>query len=132
MMALTKVRMRYIGAAAMTAFFANGALAQTAGQAAGDVPAQTMPAEIAPVSDAEVKQFVAANLQVSEVAVKMNTELQAATDAGAANAIQEKAEQEMVAVIQKEGLTPTRYTEIIQMAQADPALLAKLQAEAGG
>lgn len=87
---------------------------------------------IAPVSDAEAEKFVAANKKVTEVANKMSVELQAATTKDDAVKIQAKAEQDIVAAIQKEGITPTRYTEIIRLAETDEATLAKLRAKFGG
>ena len=102
---------------------AGAALAQTA-----DAPAVT----IAPVSDAEATKFVAANKKVTEVANQMAVELQGAKSEDEAAAVQAKAEKQIVAAIQKEGITPTRYTEIIRLAETDEATLAKLRAKFGG
>lgn len=102
---------------------AGAALAQTA-----DAPAVT----IAPVSDAEATKFVAANKKVTEVANQMTVELQGAKSEDEAAAVQAKAEKQIVAAIQKEGITPTRYTEIIRLAETDEATLAKLRAKFGG
>lgn len=89
-------------------------------------------ATIAPMSDTEATKFVAANKKVTEVANKMTLELQAAKSEADAAAIQAKAEEQITAAISKEGITPTRYTEIIQLAETDEATLAKLRAEFGG
>jgi low affinity Fe/Cu permease len=102
---------------------AGAALAQTA-----DAPAVA----IAPLSDAEATKFVAANKKVAEVANSMTIELQGAASEEDAAAIQAKAEKRIVAAIQKEGITPTRYTEIIRLAETDAATLAKLRAKFGG
>ena len=102
---------------------AGAAMAQTA-----DAPAVT----IAPVSDAEATKFVAANKKVTEVANQMTIELQGAKSEDEAAAVQAKAEKQIVAAIQKEGITPTRYTEIIRLAETDEATLAKLRAKFGG
>lgn len=102
---------------------AGAAMAQTA-----DPPA----AAIAPVSDVEATRFVAANKKVTEVANSMTVELQGAASEEDAAAIQAKAEKQIVAAIQKEGITPTRYTEIIRLAETDAATLAKLRAKFGG
>ena len=95
-------------------------------------PAEAPAAKIAPVSDAEATKFVAANKKVTEVANKMTIELQAAKTKEDAAAVQAKAEKQIVAAIQKEGITPTRYTEIIRLAETDEATLAKLRAKFGG
>ncbi len=102
---------------------AGAAMAQTA-----DAPAVA----IAPVSDAEATKFVAANKKVTEVANQMTVELQGAKSEDEAAAVQAKAEKQIVAAIQKEGITPTRYTEIIRLAETDEATLAKLRAKFGG
>ena len=102
---------------------AGAAFAQTA-----DAPAVA----IAPVSDAEATKFVAANKKVTEVANQMTVELQGAKSEDEAAAVQAKAEKQIVAAIQKEGITPTRYTEIIRLAETDEATLAKLRAKFGG
>lgn len=102
---------------------------------AGAAMAQTVapPAvAIAPVSDAEAIKFVAANKKVTEVANQMTVELQGAKSEDEAAAVQAKAEKQIVAAIQKEGITPTRYTEIIRLGETDEATLAKLRAKFGG
>ena len=102
---------------------AGAAMAQTAAPPA---------VAIAPVSDAEAIKFVAANKKVTEVANQMTVELQGAKSEDEAAALQAKAEKQIVAAIQKEGITPTRYTEIIRLAETDEATLAKLRAKFGG
>ena len=109
---------------ALSALGGGVALAQKA-----DAPAAA--AAIAPVTDAEATKFVAANKKVTEVANSMTLELQAAKTEADAAAIQAKAEKQITAAIQKEGITPKRYTEIIQLAETDAATLAKLRAEFG-
>lgn len=124
-MALQKFRARTVSAML--------ALAVLGG--AGAAMAQTPPAPavaIAPVSDAEATKFVAANKKVTEVANQMTVELQGAKSEDEAAAVQAKAEKQIVAAIQKEGITPTRYTEIIRLAETDEATLAKLRAKFGG
>ena len=124
-MSLNKIRTRAASALLALSILggAGAAIAQTA-----DAPAVT----IAPVSDAEATKFVAANKKVTEVANKMTIELQAAKTKEDAAAVQAKAEKQIVAAIQKEGITPTRYTEIIRLAETDEATLAKLRAKFGG
>lgn len=109
------------------------ALSVLAGAGAAMAQAADPPAvAIAPVSDAEATKFVAANKKVTAVANSMTVELQGAASEENAAAIQAKAEKQIVAAIQKEGITPTRYTEIIRLAETDAATLAKLRAKFGG
>jgi len=124
----TTLRKRTISAIAAGMLFASGAaIAQTA-----DAPAEAQTVEIAPVSDAEVSQFIEANRKVVEVANAMTLEIEQAPDPEAASTIQAQAEERMVAQIEAEGLTANRYTEIALLAQSDPAFLAKLQTAASG
>ena len=120
-----KFRARALSALlALSALGGGAALAQKA-----DAPAAAT--TIAPVTDAEATKFVAANKKVTEVANSMTLELQAAKTEADAAAIQAKAEKQITSAIQKEGITPKRYTEIIQLAETDAATLAKLRAEFG-
>ncbi len=120
-MALQKFRARTVSAMLALAVMGGGAALAQGTEAA--------PAAIAPMTDAEATQFVAANKKVTEVANKMTLELQAAKTEDEAAAVQAKAE--ITAAIQTEGITPKRYTEIIQLAETDEATLAKLRAEFG-
>lgn len=120
-MVLKYIRTRAIAALlAMSLMTGGAALAQGADTA------------IAPVSDAEAAQFVAANRNVIEVANSMTVELRAASSEEDAATIRAEAEKQMVAAIQKEGITPQRYTEIIRLAETDQATLDKLRAEFEG
>ncbi|MBY9066142.1 DUF4168 domain-containing protein [Hyphomonas sp. WL0036] len=121
------IRIRYVSLIAAAVFMTSGvAMAQQAGQPA------TAATQIAPLSDKEATQFVAANKKVTEVANKMSAQLQGAKTEEDVASLQTKAEKEIVTAIQKEGLTPTRYQEIIVLAENDEATLAKLRAEFGG
>lgn len=98
-----------------------------AGQAAAQAPA----AEIAAMTEAEANQFVAANKKITELSNTLTLELQAATDETAAASIAAKGEKEIIAIIEKEGMTAQRYTEIIQLAETDEATLNKLREKFG-
>ena len=123
-MALQKFRARTVSAMLALAVMSGGAALAQGSEAA--------PAAIAPMTDTEATQFVAANKKVTEVANKMTLELQAAKTEEDAAAVQAKAEKQITAAIQKEGISPKRYTEIIQLAETDEATLAKLRAKFGG
>lgn len=122
-MALQKFRARTVSAMLALAVMTGGAALAQGSEAA--------PAAIAPMTDTEATQFVAANKKVTEVANKMTLELQAAKTEEDAAAVQAKAEKQITAAIQKEGISPKRYTEIIQLAETDQATLARLRAEFG-
>ena len=122
-MALQKFRARTVSAMLALAVMTGGAALAQGSEAA--------PAAIAPMTDTEATQFVAANKKVTEVANKMTLELQAAKSEEDAAAVQAKAEKQITAAIQKEGISPKRYTEIIQLAETDQATLARLRAEFG-
>ncbi|WP_084398514.1 DUF4168 domain-containing protein [Henriciella aquimarina] len=132
-MALTTLRARttaLLAAAALST--AGAAVAQQATQSTqGDANAQAQ-VQIEPVTEAEINKFVAANNQVSTIATEANAELQAAEDKAAAQEIQASAQEKMIAAIQEEGLTAQRFTEIVQLAQADEELANKLRAKMEG
>ncbi len=75
------------------------ALSLVSGGAAFAQGAEAAPAAIAPMTDAEATQFVAANKKVTEVANKMTLELQAAKSEADAVAIQDKAEKQITQAI---------------------------------
>lgn len=132
-MALTTLRARTTAALAAATLVTGGAAF-----AQGTAPAQQAPAQgeatvqIEPVTDAEIDMFVAANNEVSTIATEANAELQAAGDQSAAQEIQAGAQEKMIAAIQDEGLTPQRFTEIVQLAQTDAELANKLRSEMDG
>lgn len=132
-MALTTFRARTTAAVAAAALFAGGAaFAQQAQPEQGAQAQAQAQAQITPVTDAEIDQFIAANEQVATIAQSANAELQEAEDQAAAKEIQASAQQDMVAAIQEEGLTPTRFTQIVQLARADEELANKLRAKMEG
>lgn len=132
-MALTTLRARTTAAVAAAALFAGGAaFAQQVQPEQGAQAQAQAQAQITPVTDAEIDQFIAANEQVATIAQSANAELQEAEDQAAAKEIQASAQQDMVAAIQEEGLTPTRFTQIVQLARADEELANKLRAKMEG
>ncbi|MFC6198889.1 DUF4168 domain-containing protein [Ponticaulis profundi] len=117
---------------AIASVSAVAALATVPAVAQQTAPTEQMQPQIAPVTDAEITKFVAANDKVNVIAVEMQGELQGVDTKEKQAEIQMKTEKKMVSAIQDEGMTPERYTEIIRLAQADPALAQKLQAEMEG
>ena len=125
-MALKTTLTRTGAAVAAIALMTSGAAFAQAPQA----PAAQTQAE--PVTEAEIMKFAAANKQVNTIITKMSSELESAPDASKASEIQTSYQQKIESAITQEGLTTNRYTEIVQMAQADPALTNKIIAEMEG
>lgn len=84
-------------------------------------PAQTQP-QIAPVSDAEVESYVQSVQAVGEIIEEVRPQLQQAQSEEQVSQLQASAQEDMVAAVVENGLTPERYNEINMAAQSDPAL----------
>ena len=129
-MKLNLTKSRTLAAFATVAMMASGtAIAQ---QPTTPPTTQRAQPQIDPVSDAEISQFAAANAKVGTIASDMNSQLEGVESADQVNEIQATAQQEMVTAIEQEGLTPTRYTEIVQLAQLDPEVMQKIETEIDG
>lgn len=92
---------------------------------AGPVAAQetTPPAQeqaVTEVTDAELESFVLAHLEVQQIQNELNAQLQATEDPEQAQAIQQEANQRMLAAIEAQGLTAERFSEIVDTINADP------------
>ncbi|KCZ54100.1 hypothetical protein HY29_03235 [Hyphomonas beringensis] len=129
-MALKTTLTRTGAAVAAMALMTSGAAFAQAKPTTPQAPAAQAQAQ--PVTDAEITKFAAANEQVNTIIKKMSSELESATDASKASEIQTSYQQKIQSAIKEEGLTTNRYTQIIQMAQADPALTNKIIAEMEG
>lgn len=90
----------------------------------GVATAQAAPAKIAPK---QLKSFVSAAKQVFKIREKFAPQVQAAGNEEAARTLITAAQGEMRKAIEGAGLTIERYNEIIQAAQADPALASEIQ-----
>lgn len=106
------------GAAAALAFGFTG-FAHAQETAAPPAAEQAATPQIAPVTDAEVTKFVEANEDVSVIAKEMTAELESAETEEQAKVVQSDARQKMVAAVEANGLSATRFTEIAQLAQTD-------------
>lgn len=129
-MKLNLTKPRTLAAFATVAMMASGAA--IAQQPTTPPATQQAQPQIDPVSDAEISQFAAANAKVGTIASDMNSQLEGVESADQVNEIQATAQQEMVTAIEQEGLTPTRYTEIVQLAQLDPEVMQKIETEIDG
>lgn len=106
---------------------ASGAAAQSGG---GQQSYQQAPAEIEPVSDAEVRTFVVAASDVSEIAETYRPQMQSAGSEDDATAIQQAAQEEMVMAITQNGMELERYNNIMTAARQDVDLSERIRAEA--
>ncbi|EKE79937.1 DUF4168 domain-containing protein [Idiomarina xiamenensis] len=101
------------------------ALAQDAQQQQQAMPQAEQQAE--PISDAMLLKFSEAMKDVRDITGKYADEFQNAENAEEAQEIQQKAQEEMIAAVNDAGLTPQEYNMIVQQAQQDEALRARLQ-----
>ena len=100
--------------------------------AQGAAPPAQAQQQITPLKNAEITPFLTANSKVNVIADQMNAELQAAETQDEAAEIQQGAETQMIAAIESEGLTPLRFTQIVQLARTDQATNQKLVAAMEG
>ncbi len=115
-------------AAALALVFgaAGGAAAQPADPGQG---AYQEPAGIGPVSDAEIRSFVQAAANVTDVVETYRPQLQAAESEDAAMAIQTEAQDEMEQAITEAGMEMDRYNDIMAAARRDVELSQRIAAE---
>nr|MBA4770008.1 DUF4168 domain-containing protein [Sphingobium sp.] len=109
-----------VGIASAAMFAALPAWAQTAPAAAPAAPAASTPAPAAAAgnfSDADIKQFAAAAVEVTKIQ----------QDTSIADADKQP---KMVAALQASGIAPEKFNQIGQAAAADPALQQRIQAAA--
>ena len=78
------------------------------------------------ISQAQLESFAAAATRVSEISEQLQAQAQGVEDQAELAALQETANQEMVAAVEQEGLTVDEYNMIFQVAQVDPELNATL------
>ena len=106
------------------------ALAALAYVAPAPVAAQTEaePPVVNPqdISQTQLESFVAAATRVSEITEELQSEAQGVEDEAALAELQERANTEMVAAVEDEGLTVEEYNMIFQVAQVDPEVNATL------
>lgn len=115
---------------AMTlAAFGMSAPALAAPQAQTAAPQQAAQAQV--ISDSMLEKFVAAMGEVRAISNSYAEEFQSAEDAEQAQAIQQEAQQEMIAAVNDSGLTPEEYNTIVQRVQQDEALRARLESLTG-
>lgn len=113
---------------AMTiAAFGMGSTAAIAAPAPQQAQMQQQEQDVQVVSDAMLEKFADAMSEVRSISNKYAEEFQSAEDAEQAQAIQQKAQQEMVEAVNDSGLSPEEYNTIVQRVQQDEELRARLE-----
>lgn len=96
-----------------------------AAQAAG---AQEQPAEAAPSpTQQDLKAYAVARLEVLRVSKSYRPQIEAAKSADEAKAVQQEAMQEMVKVVQNNGLSVEKYNEITGTMQNNPEVAKQVE-----
>jgi predicted ATPase with chaperone activity len=98
----------------------------TPAPAAAQAATNPSPLSADDISEAQLESFAAAATRVSEIAEQLQSQAQGVEDQAELAALQEKANNEMVAAVEQEGLSVDEYNMIFQVAQADPELNATL------
>lgn len=115
------MRIRALPSIAAAAFL----LFAGAGQAEAQVPEQQATPD--PPDREELVTFTEAYIAVTEVRMELNEKLGQAADPEEANALQQEAQQEMVAVLDEHDMAPERYGEITTVLNADAELRAEFE-----
>lgn len=116
------INLKTLASVSAAAALATGtALAQQPTQPQQPATPQQAQPQIEPVSDTEITRFVAANEKVNMIASKMNEKLESVETQEEIVKVQTDTEKKMVTAIESEGLSATRFNEIIRLTQVDPA-----------
>lgn len=116
-MGRSNFQMLKAGVASAVLFAAYPALAQSDAATPAAPAAQATPAAPANFSDADIKQFAAAAVEVTKI--QQDASISAADK-----------QPKMLAAVQASGLPPEKFNQIGQAAAADPALQQRIQAAA--
>ena len=97
-------------------------------QTAEDAPSVESQGESqAAYTDAELKSFALAAINVQRIKDTYTPQLAAAATAAEADQVRETATKEMVQAIEGEGMTVSQYTQISTQLQADPELAKRVE-----
>ncbi|RUO56853.1 DUF4168 domain-containing protein [Pseudidiomarina homiensis] len=116
-----------IAAAVFAAFATTAATAAPVAQQAAQGQAMQQQQPQVEITDALLEKFVVAMSDVQKVSQKYSDQFQNAENAEEAQAIQQKAQEEMLAAVNDAGLSPDEYNAVIQRVQQDPELQQRLQ-----
>jgi len=96
---------------------------------AGQPPAGQPPAgEMPTIDEATKEKFLDAYVDIMEIQTRYAEMLQGATDESEAMELQQAAQEEMQTAVTEAELTVEEYNEVIQVASANPSLMAELEA----
>jgi len=106
-----------------------GAAVANAQPPAGQPPAGQPPAGEMPTIDETTKEkFLDAYVDIMEIQTRYAEMLQGAADESEAMELQQAAQEEMQTAVTEADMTVEEYNEVIQVASANPALMAELEA----
>ena len=116
---------KWITTACSAALLAMGAAAAPSMAQQAQAPA----AQQAPVnySDAQLEKFVSASKKVAVISQEYTPKLQSSTDEATRQEVYREADQKMVDVVRKEGMSVEEFNGINQAIQQDPALMERVQ-----
>ncbi|WP_017525415.1 DUF4168 domain-containing protein [Pusillimonas noertemannii] len=116
----------WITTACSAALLALGAAAAPSMAQQAQAPAaQQAPA--ANYSDAQLEKFVSASKKVAVISQEYTPKLQSSTDETTRQEVYREADQKMVDVVRKEGMSVEEFNGINQAIQQDPALMERVQ-----
>jgi len=116
----------WIATACSAALLALGAAAAPSMAQQAQAPAaQQAPA--ANYSDAQLEKFVSASKKVAVISQEYTPKLQSSTDETTRQEVYREADQKMVDVVRKEGMSVEEFNGINQAIQQDPALMERVQ-----
>lgn len=113
-----------------TAWAQAGAPEQTTPPEATQPAQQAATPQSADFSDEDVAKFAQANQQVQDIQTEYTQKLQdSGGDQEQTASIQQEAQEKMVQAVESSGLGVEKYNQILQVAQADPELVKRIQAQ---
>lgn len=116
--------------AAGSAWAQGGAAEQTTPQQDAQPTQQAEMPQSSDFSDDDVAKFAEANQQVQDIQTEYTGKLQdSGGDQEKAASIQQEAQEKMVQAVEDTGLGVDKYNQILQVAQADPELVERIQAQ---
>lgn len=124
--------MQRITALVSAAMLTTGMVAAQAAMAQQEDPVasgttQTQGASSQDFSDEQLQQFADASEEIAQVSQKYTKQLQNADDEAKQKELREKANEEMVSVVEDSGMSVEEFNSIGQAIQQDPQLMKRVQ-----
>jgi len=120
----------FLTALMASTMLAAGASAPVLAQEGGATMQQPAPADSASVTDEQITAFIAAAQGVNMIAQTYQPQLEAAESEEAAMAVQQEAQDQMMAAVEQSGLSLEDYNAIAAGVQTDPELAERINAQA--